>query len=95
MSSRLILSFICRLAILLCLVATAPSWAQPAGSGPMPAAPVATDWNAALAAVTRQLRDPRMDDEGFAVLRADLDRRLNWMRSARRRPRASRVRRRA
>ena len=74
MSSRLILPFLCRLAVLFCLVVTVPSWAQPAGGGAMPSAPVATDWNAALALVTRQLRDPRMDDDGFAVLRSDLDR---------------------
>lgn len=33
-----------------------------------------SDWNAALGAIERQLRDPRMDDEGFAALRASLDR---------------------
>jgi small-conductance mechanosensitive channel len=63
------------LAILLCLShAMIPqAQAQPAGNTTAgPQSP--TDWNAALAGITRQLRDPRMDDDGFAALRAELDR---------------------
>ncbi|MCW0236606.1 MAG: DUF3772 domain-containing protein [Ferrovibrio sp.] len=64
-----------RLAVLLCLTfAAIPSApAQPAGPA-QAGALTPTDWNAALLAITRQLRDPRMDDDGFASLRADLDR---------------------
>lgn len=64
-----------RLLLLICLglATVSSSWAQPAGPAST-ALPAATDWNAALSAVTRQLRDPRMDDDGFAALRAELDR---------------------
>jgi small-conductance mechanosensitive channel len=70
-----LLQFLLRLALLLCLaIATGvPVHAQPAG-GNSTAALAATDWSTALLPITRQLRDPRMDDEGFAALRADLDR---------------------
>lgn len=69
------ISILLRLAVLLGLMFAIipPAPAQPAG----PAAAGAltpTDWNAALLGITRQLRDPRMDDDGFAALRADLDR---------------------
>ncbi len=82
MPLRLILPILCRpylrrLGLVLCLVLVtfASVQAQPGGgvSGTSGAL-TATDWNAALSAVTRQLRDPRMDDDGFAALRADLDR---------------------
>lgn len=64
-----------RFAVLFCLLATIfPAGAQPAGGASATGALAPTDWNAALAPITRQLRDPRMDDEGFAALRADLDR---------------------
>lgn len=65
-----------RFAVLLCLLAATafPAAAQPAGGASATAALTPTDWTAALAPITRQLRDPRMDDEGFAALRADLDR---------------------
>lgn len=65
--------FLLRFAFLLCLVFTVPAGmaqpAKPAGETLTP-----TDWNAALLNITRQLRDPRMDDDGFAVLRNELDR---------------------
>jgi small-conductance mechanosensitive channel len=61
------------LLISMLLVAMPPAFAQPAGSNASGAL-MPTDWNAALLPITRQLRDPRMDDEGFAMLRADLDR---------------------
>ena len=68
------IQFLLRLALLLCLLAAGnPASAQPAGTA-APGVLTPTDWNAALSPITRQLRDPRMDDEGFAVLRADLDR---------------------
>ncbi len=55
---------------------TAPSLAQPAGTAAsgMTELRKPTNWDAALGAVARQLRDPRMDDEGFTRLRAELDR---------------------
>jgi len=65
--------FLLSIALLLCLLVAAPAGAQPSGassSGTL----TPTDWNAAMLPITRQLRDPRMDDEGFAALRADLDR---------------------
>lgn len=62
-----------RSVLLLCLLAAGPAGAQPSGSI-APGALTPTDWTAALSPITRQLRDPRMDDEGFAALRADLDR---------------------
>lgn len=62
-----------RFILLFCLLMVAPAGAQPAG-GAAPGALTPTDWTAALSSITRQLRDPRMDDEGFAALRADLDR---------------------
>lgn len=39
-----------------------------------PSATAATDWNASFNTVARQLRDPRIGDEEFAALRAELDR---------------------
>jgi potassium efflux system protein len=68
--------FLLSLAMLLCLLAmpAAPAGAQPSTGTSSTGAQTPTDWNAALLPITRQLRDPRMDDEGFAVLRADLDR---------------------
>lgn len=65
-----------RFALLVCLLAATifPAAAQPAGGASTAGALTPTDWTAALAPITRQLRDPRMDDEGFAALRADLDR---------------------
>lgn len=45
------------------------AWAQSAAQSQP-----ARDWTASLAAVARQLRDPRMDDAGFAELRTTLDR---------------------
>jgi potassium efflux system protein len=67
--------FLFRLVLLFCLLAAAlsPAVAQPA-AGTAPNTLTPTDWSAALLPITRQLRDPRMDDEGFAALRADLDR---------------------
>ncbi|PJI39234.1 DUF3772 domain-containing protein [Ferrovibrio sp.] len=69
------IQFLLRLAMLFCLLAAVadPAGAQPAGAA-APGALTPTNWTAALSPITRQLRDPRMDDEGFAVLRADLDR---------------------
>lgn len=68
--------FLLSLAMLLCLLVapTAPAGAQPATGASATGALTPTDWNAALSPIMRQLRDPRMDDDGFAVLRADLDR---------------------
>lgn len=65
-----------RFVLLLCLLVVPifPAAAQPAGGTSAAGALTPTDWTAALAPITRQLRDPRMDDEGFAALRADLDR---------------------
>ncbi len=65
--------FLLSIALLLCLLAAVSAGAQPSGASSTGAL-TPTDWNAALSPITRQLRDPRMDDEGFAVLRADLDR---------------------
>jgi potassium efflux system protein len=69
------IQFLFRLTLLFCLLAAAlsPAVAQPA-AGTAPNTLTPTDWSAALLPITRQLRDPRMDDEGFATLRADLDR---------------------
>lgn len=69
------IQFLFRLILLFCLLAAAlsPAGAQPA-AGTAPNTLTPTDWSAALLPITRQLRDPRMDDEGFAALRADLDR---------------------
>jgi potassium efflux system protein len=66
--------FLLSIALLLCLLAAVPAGAQPSGGTSSAVALTPTDWNAALLPITRQLRDPRMDDEGFAALRADLDR---------------------
>lgn len=64
------------LAITLALPAASVGSAQ--AQSPAPAGSIEsrkpTDWDAALGAVVRQLRDPRMDDEGFIALRASLDR---------------------
>ncbi len=65
--------FLLSIALLLGLLAAVPAGAQPSG-GASTGALTPTDWNAALLPITRQLRDPRMDDDGFATLRADLDR---------------------
>lgn len=75
MTLRLTLT-LSRLALLFCLLAATifPAGAQPAGGAAATGALTPTDWTAALAPITRQLRDPRMDDEGFAALRSDLDR---------------------
>ncbi|MEK9967955.1 MAG: DUF3772 domain-containing protein, partial [Ferrovibrio sp.] len=70
-TTNILLRFV--LLISLALAAVPPVSAQPAGGSPA-AALTPTDWGAALLSITRQLRDPRMDDDGFAALRADLDR---------------------
>lgn len=51
-----------------------PAQAQTAASAGAIGSRKPTDWDAALAGIARQLRDPRVDDEGFVELRAALDR---------------------
>lgn len=49
--------------------------AQPAASGGQVDRIEQTDWPAVLGGIERELRDPRLNDDDFAALRSDLDRR--------------------
>lgn len=61
------------LLLLFALLAVTPAFGQPATPATADR-PVQTNWPGVLGGIERQLRDPRLNDDDFAALRADLDR---------------------